>query len=78
MLAKKIQTSFIGFTFTSLVEFEKLNMFWLLDHVPNFSIHRAANDPSVFAITEKALTRAFSWLKAPASAFTFKTLLNGR
>ena len=28
-----------------------------------------------FAITEKAPTRAFSWLKAPTSAFTFKTLL---
>ena len=26
-------------------------------------------------ITEKAPTRAFSWLKAPTSAFTFKTLL---
>ena len=26
-------------------------------------------------ITEKALTRAFSWLKAPTTAFTFKTLL---
>ena len=26
-------------------------------------------------ITEKATTRAFSWLKAPTSAFTFKTLL---
>ena len=25
--------------------------------------------------TEKAPTRAFSWLKAPTSAFTFKTLL---
>ena len=24
---------------------------------------------------EKAFTRAFSWLKAPTSAFTFKTLL---
>ena len=34
---------------------------------------RAADDPSVFTITEKASTRAFSWLKA--SAFTFKTLL---
>ena len=77
MLAKKIQTSFIGFTFTSLVEFEKLNMFWLLDHVPNFSIDRAANDPLAFAITEKALTRAFSWLKVPTSAFTFKTHLMG-
>ena len=28
-----------------------------------------------FVITEKAPTRAFSWLKAPSSAFTFKTLL---
>ena len=36
-------------------------------------------DPSVpqpvFTITKKAPTRAFSWLKAPTSAFTFKTLL---
>ena len=30
---------------------------------------------SVFTITEKAPTRAFSRLKAPTSAFTFKTLL---
>ena len=30
---------------------------------------------SVFTITEKDPTRAFSWLKAPTSAFTFKTLL---
>ena len=29
----------------------------------------------VFTITEKAPTRAFPWLKAPTSAFTFKTLL---
>ena len=28
-----------------------------------------------FTITEKTPTRAFSWLKAPTSAFTFKTLL---
>ena len=28
-----------------------------------------------FQIMEKAPTRAFSWLKAPTSAFTFKTLL---
>ena len=27
-----------------------------------------------FTITEKAPTRAFSWLKAPTSLFTFKTL----
>ena len=36
---------------------------------------RAANDPSALTITGKAPTRAFSWLKAPTSAFTFKTLL---
>ena len=36
---------------------------------------RAANEPSqVFIITEKAPTRALSWLKAHTSAFTFKTL----
>ena len=28
-----------------------------------------------FVITEKAPTRAFSWLKAGTTAFTFKTLL---
>ena len=28
-----------------------------------------------FTITEKAPTMAFSWLKAPTSTFTFKTLL---
>ena len=28
-----------------------------------------------FTITEKAPTRAFSWLKVPTSTFTFKTLL---
>ena len=27
-----------------------------------------------FTITEKATTKALSWLKAPNSAFTFKTL----
>ena len=41
---------------------------------------RASNDgypkgPIDFTITEKAPTRALSWLKAPTSAFTFKTLL---
>ena len=28
-----------------------------------------------FVITEKAPTRAFSWLKAATTAFTFKTIL---
>ena len=36
--------------------------------------NKAANDSSVFTITEKAPIRAFSWLKAPTSAVTFKTL----
>ena len=36
---------------------------------------RAANDPSVFTLTQKAPTRALSWLKEPTSDFTFKTLL---
>ena len=35
---------------------------------PKISIRR-------FVITEKAPTRAFSWLKAATAAFTFKTLL---
>ena len=33
---------------------------------------RAANDPSVFTVMEKAPTKAFSWLKVPTSAFTFR------
>ena len=36
---------------------------------------RAANDSSVFTITEEAPSRAFSWLKATSSASTLKTLL---
>ena len=36
-----------------------------------------ANDPLVFTIMEKAPTRAFSWLKTPTKAFTFKTMLKG-
>ena len=38
-------------------------------------VTRAANDPSVFTITEKAPTRAFSGLKVPTRTFTFKTIL---
>ena len=38
---------------------------------------RSASKSSIwrFVITEKATTRAFSWLKAATTAFTFKTLL---
>ena len=43
-------------------------------------ITRASNEgypkvPEDVTITEMASTRAFSWLKVPTSAFTFKTLL---
>ena len=40
-------------------------------------VNSSASKSSIrrFVITEKAPTRAFSWLKAPTSAFTFKTLL---
>ena len=37
-------------------------------------IIRAAKDPSVLTITEKAPTRASSWLREPTSASTLKTL----
>ena len=33
------------------------------------------NVPEDFTTTEKTPSRAFSWLKAPTSAFTFKKLL---
>ena len=41
---------------------------WLRFSAPKSSIRR-------FVITEKAPTRAFSWLKAATTAFTFKTPL---
>ena len=41
---------------------------WVLGSASKSSIRR-------FVITEKAPTRAFSWLKAATTAFTFKTLL---
>ena len=37
--------------------------------------NRSIGSTTDCTITEKAPTRAFSWLKAPTSAFTFKTLL---
>ena len=40
-----------------------------------YAMIRAANDPSVLTITEKAPTRASSWLKAASTTFIFKTLL---
>ena len=39
------------------------------------AVKRSIGSTTGCTITEKAPTRAFSWLKAPTSAFTFKTLL---
>ena len=46
-------------------------------HIPNVRPRQIAirGSNEDFTITEKASTRAFSWLKAPTSAFTFWTLL---
>ena len=43
--------------------------------VANSAANRSIGSTTGCTITEKAHTRAFSWLKAPTSAFTFKTLL---
>ena len=43
--------------------------------VPASAANRSIGFTTGCTITEKAPTRAFSWLKAPTSAFTFKTLL---
>ena len=39
------------------------------------AVKRSIDSTTGCTITEKAATRAFSWLKAPFSAFTFKKLL---
>ena len=44
---------------------------WSMMRVAGSAVKRSIG----FTITEKAPTRAFSWLKAPTSAFTFKTQL---
>ena len=43
--------------------------------VPTSAVKRSIGSTTGCTITEKAPTRALSWLKAPTSAFTFKTLL---
>ena len=43
--------------------------------LPSNAVKRSIGSTTGCTITEKAPTRAFSWLKAPTSAFTFKTLL---
>ena len=45
------------------------------DEVLANAVKRSIGSITGCTITEKAPTRAFSWLKAPTSTFTFKTLL---
>ena len=45
------------------------------DNVDSSAVKRYIGSTIGCTITEKAPTRAFSWLKVPTSAFTFKTLL---
>ena len=47
----------------------------LPETVLDSAVKRSIGSTTGCTITEKAPTRAFSWLKAPTSAFTFKTLL---
>ena len=58
----------------SPVKYEDV-MLWE-DKVDIIKIITSASKRSIrrFVITEKAPTRAFSWLKAATTAFTFKTL----
>ena len=42
---------------------------------PNYRFSASKSSIRRFVITEKAHTRAFSWLKAATTAFTFETLL---
>ena len=44
-------------------------------HVSGVTISASKRSIRRFVITEKAPTRAFSWLKAATTAFTFKTIL---
>ena len=46
--------------------------------LPRAGVPHSASKSSIrrFVIMEKAPTRAFSWLKAATTAFTFKTLLS--
>ena len=65
------------------LDFDLINKFsipykvnYILKVTPLISaVKRSIGSTTSCTITEKAPTRAFSWLKAPTSAFTFKTLL---
>ena len=62
------------FNFQLLTFYSAASCWLLAAGITRPLVTRAANDPSVVTITEKAPTRAFSWLKASISAFTCKTL----
>ena len=64
-------------TFGLLPDPEPVCIVWTQDSISDSLQYLKKLHPNCirrFVITEKAPTRAFSWLKAPTSAFTFKTL----
>ena len=65
-------TAFIGFYAEEFSTQQQSNQD---KHCYDSELELQANDPLDFTIIEKALTIAFSWLKVPTGAFTFKTLL---
>ena len=60
---------------TDLLELEKLPEI-SDEERDRLKVELQTNFREDFTITEKAPTRAFSWLKVRTSAFTFETLLN--
>ena len=58
------------------VTFTRVTVACTLGHVSlsTSAANRSIGSTTGCTVTEKAPTRAFSWLKAPTSAFTFKTL----
>ena len=59
------------------VTFTRVTVACTLGHVSlsTSAANRSIGSTTGCTVTEKAPTRAFSWLKAPTGAFTFKTLL---
>ena len=62
---------------SSVVSRSAATMWRLCTWAARWRVRSSASKSSIrrFVITEKAPTRAFSWLKAATTAFTFKTLL---
>ena len=66
-----LSTNETGFV---LVNVSRADLQDSLEQIRISAANRSIGSTTGCTITEKAPTRAFSWLKAPTSAFTFKTL----